>query len=60
MKDESEEDEKNALILHVNKNDRWIIDCGCSHHMTGDTSKFEKIEFIMEVVLSLVIMHHVM
>ena len=31
-----------ALISHVSKNDTWIIDSGCSHHMTIDKSKFEK------------------
>ena len=40
MKDESDEDEATALMTCVNKNDRWIIDSGCSHHMTGDKSKF--------------------
>ena len=44
MKDESDEDEKITLISHINKNDTWIIDSGCSHHMVGDTSKFEKLE----------------
>ena len=39
MKDESDEDEAIALMTCVNKNDRWIIDSGCSHHMTGDKSK---------------------
>ena len=40
MKDESDEDEVAALVTCVNKNDRWIIDSGCSHLMTGDKSKF--------------------
>ena len=42
IKDEyDEEEEKMALISHVSKNDTWIIDSGCSHHMTGDRTKFE-------------------
>ena len=40
MKDDSNQDKKTNLISHVSKNDRWIIDSGCSRHMTGDTSKF--------------------
>ena len=40
IKDESDEDEAIALMTCVNKNDKWIIDSGCSHHMTGDKSKF--------------------
>ena len=28
----------------MNKNDWWIIDSVCSHHMTGDRSKFETFE----------------
>ena len=34
MKDESDEDETTALVTCVNKNDRLIIDIGCSHHLT--------------------------
>lgn len=47
MGDESDEDEnfdKTALISHLSKNHKWIIDNGCSHHMISDTSKFEKLE----------------
>ena len=40
MKDESNEDEATTLITCMNKNDRWIIDSGCSHYMIGDKSKF--------------------
>ena len=40
MKDESYEDEATALVTCMNKNDKWIIDSGCSHHMIGDKSKF--------------------
>ena len=40
MKDESDEDEATTLLTCMNKNEKWIIDSGCSHHMTGDKSKF--------------------
>ena len=40
MKDESDEDEATTLMTCVNKNDRYIIDSGCSHYMIGDKSKF--------------------
>ena len=37
VKDKSnDEGDKMELISHVRKNDTWIIDSGCSHHMTGD------------------------
>ena len=45
IKDESEdEDKKMVLISHVSKNDTWIIDSDCSHHMIGDKTKFEFME----------------
>ena len=44
VKDESNNDEKMTLIYHMRKNDTWIIDSGCSHHMTGDKTKFEYFE----------------
>ena len=43
MKEESDEDDKTTLISYVNKSDRWIINSGCSNHMTGDKDKFEDI-----------------
>ena len=45
VKDESnDEEDKMPLISHVRKNDTWIIDNGCSHHMTGDKIMFEQME----------------
>ena len=40
MKDESDEYDATALLTCLNKNDRWIIDSRCSHHIIGDKSKF--------------------
>ena len=40
MNDESDEDEATTLVTCMNKNDKWIIDSGCAHHMTRDKSKF--------------------
>ena len=45
MKDEFDEDVASTLVSCVNKNDRWIIDSGCSHHMTGDKSMFITLNF---------------
>ena len=50
MKDDSDEDEKIALISYVSKSDRWIIDSGFSHHMTSDKSKFEILEYYKEAM----------
>ena len=44
MKEDSNEDDKIVLISYVSKGDRWIIDIGCSHHMTSDKIKIETIE----------------
>ena len=43
VKDDSDNDEENkmALISDVSKNDKWIVDNGFSHHMTGDKINFE-------------------
>lgn len=37
-------DEEKSLISHLKTNDSWIIDSGCSHHMTGDKHKFVMLE----------------
>ena len=44
MKDDSNED-TTALVSYVNKDDKWIIHSGCSHHMTSDKSKFKTFEY---------------
>ena len=45
MKDEFDEYETTTLVTYVNKNDKWIIDSGCSHHMIGDKSKFVTLNY---------------
>src|SRR5271156_3148867 len=49
IKDDSDEEEERyveiALISKVSKNDVWIIDSGCTHHMTGDKKNFETFEY---------------
>lgn len=44
MKDDSDKDEKIALISYMSKGGKWIIDNGFSHHMTSDKSKFETLD----------------
>ena len=34
--------EEKALVSQVEKKTDWIIDSGCSHHMTSDMNKFIK------------------
>ena len=52
VKDESDDEgDKMTLISHVRKNDTWIIDSGCSHHMTGEKTKFEHFEHYDGVTL---------
>ena len=46
VNDESDDEgDKMALISHVSKNDTWIIDSGCSHHMTRDKEKLQHFEY---------------
>jgi len=33
-----------ALAAQVEEKDDWVIDSGCSHHMTGDKDKFLDLE----------------
>ena len=59
MKDDSDEDEEIVLVTYMNKNEKWIIDSGCSHHMTRDKVSPLPLLDMMEIVLDLVTMHHV-
>ena len=44
VKDElDDENDKMTLISHISKNNTFIIDSDCSHHMTSDESKFENL-----------------
>lgn len=59
MKDYYDGDEKTTLISYVSKSNRWIVDSGFSHFMTGDKSL--KIQIIIkEGILCLVMFHHVL
>ena len=44
MKDDSNED-TTALIADMKKDDKWIIDSGCSHHIIGDKNQFKIFEY---------------
>ena len=39
---DSEIIEEKSLVTQVEKKSDWIIDSGCSHHMTSDMTKFIK------------------
>ena len=45
MKNKSYEDEATALVSYLNKSEKWIIDSGCSHHMTRDKIKFITVDY---------------
>lgn len=51
MKDDSNEDEVTTLVSYLNKNERWIIGSGCSHHMTRDKSKFITLNYYDENIV---------
>ena len=59
MKDKLDEDETTTLVTYVNKNEKWIIDSKCSHHMMGDKSKFFTLTQYDGIVLDLEMMPHV-
>ena len=45
VKDESDDEgDKMELISHASKNNTWIIDSGCSHHMIEGKTNFEHFE----------------
>ena len=48
--------EERAIVTQVEKKSKWIIDSGCSHHVTGDMNKFVSSRIMMEVLLELVTM----
>ena len=48
--------EERALVSQVENKSDWIVDNGCSHHMTGDMNKFVKFKIMMEVLLDLATM----
>lgn len=51
--------DKKALVSCFDNSNEWIIDSGCSHHMTGERSKFLSLEEYDVVWFALVMMHHV-
>jgi hypothetical protein len=43
IKEEEPVCEEKTLVSHVEKKSEWIIDSGCSHHMTSDRHNFVKL-----------------